>query len=55
MSSSNRSARRIFRRALGAVIGPRGASTVEYAVILVAVLLLSAGAWKLLGGALGKR
>lgn len=55
MNSSNRSARRIIRRALGAVLGPRGASTVEYAVILVAVLLLSAGAWKLLGGALGKR
>jgi Flp pilus assembly pilin Flp len=41
MSSSNRSR--------------RGASLVEYAVILVAVLLLAGGAWKLLGGALGKR
>ncbi|MBX3219998.1 MAG: hypothetical protein KF795_05720 [Labilithrix sp.] len=51
MSSTNRSARRVFRRALG----PRGASTVEYAVILVAVLLLAAGSWKVLGGALGKR
>ena len=55
MSSSNLSARRIFRRVLGAVIGARAASTVEYAVILVAVLLLAAGSWKLLGGALGKR
>jgi len=55
MSCSNRAARRIFRRVLGDIIGPRGATTVEYAVILVAVLLLAAGSWKLLGGALGKR
>ncbi len=55
MSSSNRSARRIFRRVLGPAIGARGATTVEYAVILVAVLLLAAGSWKLLGSALGKR
>ena len=56
MSSSNRAGtRRIFRRLLAAVVGARAASTVEYAVILVAVLLLAAGSWKLLGGALGKR
>ena len=55
MSSSNRAARRIFRRTLGAFTGRRGATTVEYALILVAVVLLAAGSWKLLGGALSKR
>lgn len=33
----------------------RGASTVEYALILVAVVLIAAGSWKLLGGRLGTR
>jgi len=55
MSSSNRSARRIFRRVLHAPNGTRAASTIEYAVILVAVLLLAAGSWKLLGGAINQR
>ena len=43
--------RKHFRRRFGA----RGASLVEYALLLVAVLLLAAGGFKLLGGSVAKR
>lgn len=39
-----------FRRALG---DRRGASIAEYALLLVAVLLVSAGAYRILGPKLG--
>jgi hypothetical protein len=55
MTPSNRSRSGPVRRVLTVLLGPRGATTVEYAIILVAVLLLSAGAWKLLGSSLAKR
>ncbi len=43
------------RRALRFLLGVRGATTVEYGIILVAVLLVGAGSYKLLGGSVGKR